>query len=240
MKFKDIVQNKSVALIGNALSLYDYQFGEEIDNHDVVIRLNIPGNIIYKNEKELISTGKKIDIWCLWKSQVFIEKVLDKEECDQRLIDYFNNIDIYKAEVMQSDSNKIECLYDKISLDNLNRDIEKFLLSEKYKSQIKERQMIYMLRYNNMRGIKNNKHNVSTGTLVLNYLLNDCNLKNLDIYGMDFKKTPTFYDITSHEKNMRQTRIDHAHGHNYDTEERYSLHLMSERKNIKIRGLLEK
>jgi ABC-type Zn uptake system ZnuABC Zn-binding protein ZnuA len=96
-----------------------------------------------------------------------------------------------------------------------------------------------MLRYNHLKGIKSKKHNISTGTLVLSYLLKYCHLKSLSIYGMDFKRTPTFYDISSHEENMKNTRIDHLCRHNYGNEEKYSLHMISKRKNVKIRGMLE-
>lgn len=37
---KDFIKGKSVAIVGNARSIFDHKFGSEIDGHDVVIRFN--------------------------------------------------------------------------------------------------------------------------------------------------------------------------------------------------------
>lgn len=37
-KVKDFIRSKTVAIVGNAVSLFDENFGDEIDNHDIVIR----------------------------------------------------------------------------------------------------------------------------------------------------------------------------------------------------------
>ena len=56
-KFKEFFNDKSVAIIGNAQSLFDYEFGDEIDSHDIVIRMN--SGMIQKS----ISQGSKTTIW---------------------------------------------------------------------------------------------------------------------------------------------------------------------------------
>lgn len=58
--YKDLplyeITGKSVAIVGNAKSLFDKKYGEEIDNHDVVIRFNkgFPNNKESQGEKTTI------------------------------------------------------------------------------------------------------------------------------------------------------------------------------------------
>lgn len=56
-KFKEFFSNKSVAIVGNAQSLFEHELGKEIDSHDIVIRMN-SGMI-----KEVKSQGEKTTIW---------------------------------------------------------------------------------------------------------------------------------------------------------------------------------
>ena len=55
----DYIAGKSVAIVGNAKSLFDYKYGEEIDKHDIVIRFNKG----FPNDKE--SQGSKTSILML-------------------------------------------------------------------------------------------------------------------------------------------------------------------------------
>ena len=55
----DYIKGKSVAIVGNAKSLFDYKYGSEIDKHDIVIRFNKG----FPNDKE--SQGKKTSILML-------------------------------------------------------------------------------------------------------------------------------------------------------------------------------
>jgi hypothetical protein len=54
----EILKNKSVAIVGNARKLFDQNYGEEIDSHEVVCRLN-KGIIIEDSSKQ----GRKTDLW---------------------------------------------------------------------------------------------------------------------------------------------------------------------------------
>lgn len=58
-------ENKTVALIGNAMSLFDSEFGLEIDEHDVVVRLNRAA-MLYTNFDSEKSHGKRTDVWMFW------------------------------------------------------------------------------------------------------------------------------------------------------------------------------
>lgn len=55
----DYIKGKSVAIVGNAKSLFDHKYGSEIDKHDIVIRFNKG----FPNDKE--SQGKKTSILML-------------------------------------------------------------------------------------------------------------------------------------------------------------------------------
>jgi hypothetical protein len=39
-EIKDYIKNKRVAIVGNAKSIYDKDYGQEIDDHDIIIRFN--------------------------------------------------------------------------------------------------------------------------------------------------------------------------------------------------------
>lgn len=57
--------NQSVALIGNAMSLFDKEYGKEIDEHDVVVRLN-KAAMFYTNFDAAKSHGTRTDVWMFW------------------------------------------------------------------------------------------------------------------------------------------------------------------------------
>jgi hypothetical protein len=63
-------QDKSVALVGNAMSLFDMNYGEEIDLHDVVVRLNKAAMLINKFDSEA-THGKRTDVWFFWSAQEY-------------------------------------------------------------------------------------------------------------------------------------------------------------------------
>lgn len=62
---KEWFTNKSVALIGNSMSLFDSEYGTEIDSHDVVVRLNKAAMLINSFDAEK-SHGKRTDVWIFW------------------------------------------------------------------------------------------------------------------------------------------------------------------------------
>jgi hypothetical protein len=62
---KEWFENKSVALVGNAMSLFDLEYGKEIDSHDVVVRLNKAAMLVDRFDSEK-SHGKRTDVWIFW------------------------------------------------------------------------------------------------------------------------------------------------------------------------------
>jgi hypothetical protein len=62
---KQWFEGKTVALVGNAMSLFDKQYGKEIDAHDVVVRLNKAAMLYTRDDCE-DSHGKRTDVWMFW------------------------------------------------------------------------------------------------------------------------------------------------------------------------------
>lgn len=77
---KDWFDNKSIAIVGNARSLFDQRYGLEIDSHEVVIRIN-KGIEVCANRSLIASHGKKVDVWCfnLYKSLENFDNSMKKQ-----------------------------------------------------------------------------------------------------------------------------------------------------------------
>ena len=61
----EFFEGKTVALIGNAMSLFDLSYGTEIDSHNVVVRLNKAAMLLNSFDSEA-SHGKRTDVWMFW------------------------------------------------------------------------------------------------------------------------------------------------------------------------------
>lgn len=59
---KEWFDGKTIAIVGNAQSLFGKTYGDEIDSHDVVIRINRGIETCF-NDRAMISHGKKLDVW---------------------------------------------------------------------------------------------------------------------------------------------------------------------------------
>lgn len=68
---KEWFYNKNVALVGSSESLFMHSFGDKIDSHEVVCRIN-RGVII----KDPIAQGKRTDIWAIGQAKT-VEDLLD-------------------------------------------------------------------------------------------------------------------------------------------------------------------
>lgn len=67
---KEWFENKTIAVVGNAISLFDKEYGEEIDSHDVVVRMN-KAAILYTRKDAVKSHGKKTDVWFFWNTSEY-------------------------------------------------------------------------------------------------------------------------------------------------------------------------
>jgi hypothetical protein len=62
---ENLFEGKSVAIVGNGKSLYNYTYGKEIDKHDVVVRIGtcVPMTSKEKRRKMNLMCGTKTDVW---------------------------------------------------------------------------------------------------------------------------------------------------------------------------------
>lgn len=62
---KEWFEGKTVAVVGNAMSLFDKSYGSEIDSHDVVVRMN-KAAMLYTRKEVSKSHGTKTHVWVFW------------------------------------------------------------------------------------------------------------------------------------------------------------------------------
>ena len=62
IELEQLVKNRSVALVGSASSLLDQDCAQQIDAHDVVIRMNLS---IPDQAAPASKVGHKTDVWCM-------------------------------------------------------------------------------------------------------------------------------------------------------------------------------
>jgi hypothetical protein len=103
-------EGKTVAIIGNAMSLFDKEYGKEIDAHDVVVRLNKAAMLYDKFDAEN-SHGKRTDVWMFWRTAEYKKyfskidvKILkmhmghqDRKSLDLKLVDHVYPNSLYSS-----------------------------------------------------------------------------------------------------------------------------------------------
>lgn len=57
----------TVAVVGNAQSLFQETHGDSIDQHDVVIRMNRAAQLYDDHLGHEASHGTRTDVWCMWR-----------------------------------------------------------------------------------------------------------------------------------------------------------------------------
>lgn len=67
---KNYFEEKTIAVVGNAMSLFDKTYGDEIDSHDVVVRIN-KAAMLYTKKEVRKSHGKKTDVWAFWNTSEY-------------------------------------------------------------------------------------------------------------------------------------------------------------------------
>jgi hypothetical protein len=168
-------EEKTIAVIGNASSLFEKNYGSEIDSHDVVVRIN-KAAMLYTRKEVNKSHGSKTDVWVFWNTAEYksffpkISKHIKKMHAGHQGRTP-NNIDL------------IDFLYP----DDLYKELKKH----------------------------SGKHNnPTTGLITLDYI-SRCNPKHIDVYGFDWKSSPTFTDP--------EMKREKACPHDYPVEKEYCM-----------------
>ena len=170
---KEWFEDKTVALVGNAMSLFDKKYGTEIDSHDVVVRLN-KAAMLYQSMDAEKSHGKRTDVWIFWNTSEYRN--------------YFSKHP--KVKKMHAGH------------------------QARFDANTKHADFVYPMipNYEKLKRKSGQHNNPTTGLIAIDWIVY-CNPKSLDIYGFDWKATPTFTD----PKRVR----DRACPHDYPTEKLY-------------------
>jgi hypothetical protein len=222
MTFESIVEGKRVAVVGNSLSLFDSEFGDDIDNHDLVIRFNKPA-IFFDDLVDVRKThGSKIDIWAFISKSAFIEKVLNKEKnIDTVKKNFFENESVHKVFIKKCRLTKDDIVYPVRDYMYLRKDMYENVPKSKISNLDVARNKMSLNRraYN---------YNITTGLSVLHWLSVSIP-KEVDIYGFDFKRTATFSEKEKFDTDVLN-RIDTRCFHNFELEEFYVRSVLLKRK----------
>jgi hypothetical protein len=232
INFEAIVHDKSIAVVGNSNSLFSQEFGSEIDSHDFVIRFNKPATF-YCDFDVSVTHGLKTDVWAFWSIGAFIQRTLNKLDESNLHKEFYENNTIYKIQACDNGHKKelTEYCDFTFSKEKFNRLNKKLISSSVYLSLDEKRHQSYLVR--NTRNVLK-KLEPSVGISVLEWLTY-CRPKKVNVYGMDFKKTPTFSEISRYDEDMKG-RVDMRCMHNFALEEVYAKKRIFTRDNYTLRG----
>lgn len=151
---KEWFADRTVALVGNAASLFDKEYGSEIDEHDVVVRMNKAAMLWTQFHVEK-SHGKRTDVWMIF------------------------NIGEYRhrSDDMDPSIKKMHMSSHRQTAEHLRIVDAVFPISE---HKLLQAQVGY--------------DNPTTGLMAIKWITM-AKPKVLDIYGFDWKETPTFTDM---------------------------------------------
>lgn len=235
----DWFDGKRVAVVGNASSLFNYNFGEEIDKHQVVVRINRSSSICFPEKDAKESQGVKTDVWAFsFADSMESELTTHHEICDKLIqmndrklnkkkFDFdFEDMSSKDIEVLTKSLNDMK---KKIDKEFIRQEMIKFNYDEKFRHIKKHRAYLLqdLIKQDIIKTVDaqlniNKKFVPSTGLRLLHYI-SLCSPKSVDVYGFDWKETPTFYD------NKKETRMtEKKHNHNFFLEREYCKQVFAE------------
>jgi hypothetical protein len=194
MPLEVLVKNKTIAVVGNSLSLSDSNYGSDIDSHDLVIRFNKPATLLLPNVEN--SHGTKFDIWAFWAIGAFYNSFMNEMPS---LDKYLKDKSIHKIQVSMNGHS---------------------ILTRDYISHTMPRAMYTSLKSNLQYISKESSLTPSAGIAILEWLRYS-QPAIVSIYGFDFKKTPTFSEPEQYKSDMIK-RFDSRCKHDYSAEEAYA------------------
>jgi hypothetical protein len=145
-------KKKNVAVVGNATSLFDTMYGADIDEHDVVVRINLGYRAMGRP-----SHGHRLDVLACSRYSFLVRNGVIN--------------DIAPGAVLQTgELNHGESMVDGLCY-----------VDEKTRQALKD-----------LAGL-DKKQKPSAGLATL-WWIRQCGAAQVDVYGFDWKQTPTFYD----------------------------------------------
>ena len=143
------LQNARVAVVGNSQRLFEQRLGEEIDAHDVVIRINRCTTLLAPG-KHTVSHGNRLDVWTTWRLDEYEnEPWFDVPRCRWQMAFWYGSKDPLAQ------------------MHNID----------------------HLMELINSTGLEN----PSTGLMTLDWVSRQ-NPASVDVYGFDWKITPTWTD----------------------------------------------
>jgi hypothetical protein len=189
------VENKKVAIVGNAASLFGRHYGNLIDDHDIVIRFNKPAPIVC--DYDVSNThGTKFDVWAFWTVGAFYNRFINTDEATAEFKELFETKHPMKIQAAVNGHKE---------------------LTKRYIDDTCPITTFTSLR-NRLR-IHDTKTNPSAGLCIIEWVTS-CHTKSVSVFGMDFKASPTFSEPTRYETDMDR-KIDTRCKHDYGLEETY-------------------
>lgn len=185
---KEWFENKKIAIVGNAMSLFDKNYGQEIDSHEVVVRLN-KAAMLYDRFDVAKSHGNKTDVWIFWNTPEY-----------KHLFGKYSNVKKMHAGHQSRNS-----------------------------TIIKNVDFVYPMtpNYEKLKKVAGKHSNPTTGFIALDWIVS-CKPSSLDIYGFDWKETPTYTD---------PNRIkDKSCPHDFETERKYVKENILTLPNVRLRS----
>lgn len=151
---KDWFSGKRVALVGNAASLFDKKYGTEIDNHEVVVRLNKAAMLFTRMDVSR-SHGSITTHWLFFSTAEYKHK-----------------------------------------FGNIPQNIKKAHMSGHRQTAAHRKEVDFMLPVDELELLKDKlgHKNPTTGLMSIFWIAKSMP-KQLDVYGFDWKETPTFTDM---------------------------------------------
>lgn len=183
---KKYFKQKTVAVVGNSMSLFEKDYGSSIDKNDIVIRIN--RGILIKDESK---QGKKTDVWAYATERV-VSDLFSLNLCS-------NTIHLSKKQRFYKNPNYKKKIYE-------GHPCSKYYIPLDVLEKLNQ-DLTFTI--------------IPSSGLIITYYLSCCDPKEVNLYGFDWKETPTWY---------RNKKDDH----DWNTEKNFFLNFLLTKTNINL------